>query len=193
MNTNGLARQYDKLTPRERLPLILAASARGDEQERDRLGASAPRVLWRVADYFGLGLAHLEISHLHFMELLDHAALLFETLMATDTPEDKYSKRLLGVAQTFGFVFKTKLAGWRLFCREQNLDPELCWSCLPGFRTLKRAEKLADCAAFERDGAAAFLADAKADIGKVAGELITPESVAAELRHCFAVRAEWWG
>ena len=37
MNTNGLARLYDRLTPRERLPLIMAASARGDEMERERL------------------------------------------------------------------------------------------------------------------------------------------------------------
>ena len=36
MNTNGLAKLYGQLTPKERLPLILAASARGDEAERNR-------------------------------------------------------------------------------------------------------------------------------------------------------------
>ena len=38
MNTNGLAKLYDRLTPKERLPLILAASARGDEAEQGGIG-----------------------------------------------------------------------------------------------------------------------------------------------------------
>jgi hypothetical protein len=48
MNTKGLARHYAILTPWERLPLILAASARGDEQERSRLATSAPRVGYQL-------------------------------------------------------------------------------------------------------------------------------------------------
>ena len=38
MNANGLARKYDLLTPAERFPLILAASARGDAVERQTAG-----------------------------------------------------------------------------------------------------------------------------------------------------------
>jgi hypothetical protein len=34
MNSNGLAKNYGSLTPEERLPLVLAASWLGDEQER---------------------------------------------------------------------------------------------------------------------------------------------------------------
>jgi len=193
MNTNGLAKQYDKLTPRERLPLILAASARGDEQEADRLANAAPRVCWRVVDYLGRGLSHLEINHLHFMELLDLAAWHLQMLLASDAAEDKCGERLLGIAKMYGFVFKVKLAGWRLFCREQRIDPELFWSFLPGFTTLKRAEELMECAAFDREAAAAFLADTKGEIGEVADELLTPESVAEELRQVFEARVEWWG
>ncbi len=54
MNTNSLARHDEILTPRERLPLIMAASARGDEAEAQRLAHSAPLVSLRVPDYFGL-------------------------------------------------------------------------------------------------------------------------------------------
>lgn len=43
MNANALARQYDKLTPRERFSLALAAAERNDEAELDRLLHSAPR------------------------------------------------------------------------------------------------------------------------------------------------------
>jgi hypothetical protein len=55
MNTKVLAKLYDRLTPRERLPLILAASARNDEVEGQRLAQSAPRMALRLPDYHGLG------------------------------------------------------------------------------------------------------------------------------------------
>ena len=37
MNANAIAKNYSRLTPEERFHLILAASGRGDEAERDRL------------------------------------------------------------------------------------------------------------------------------------------------------------
>jgi hypothetical protein len=42
MTSTGLSKLYAHLLPRERLPLILAAQARGDEVEQQRLAASAP-------------------------------------------------------------------------------------------------------------------------------------------------------
>ncbi len=80
MNTSSLARQYEKLTPWERLPLILAASARGDEQEHSRLVLSAPRVGYRVPDHFGLAVAFQELTWLHLLEALDLAANYFQAL-----------------------------------------------------------------------------------------------------------------
>ena len=54
MNTNGLARHYGSLTPEERLPLVLAATWRGDGPERARLLASAPRVAYQTGNPFAL-------------------------------------------------------------------------------------------------------------------------------------------
>src|SRR5690348_146268 len=79
MNTNGLANLYDRLTPKERLPLIMAASARGDEVERERLANSAPREGFRLPDYHGLGEGLLLASLFHLLELLDLAALYWQT------------------------------------------------------------------------------------------------------------------
>jgi len=42
MNTASLARHYDALTPWERWPLLIAAEARADDVEHDRLAQSAP-------------------------------------------------------------------------------------------------------------------------------------------------------
>jgi hypothetical protein len=65
MNTNGLARHYDKLTAWERLPLLLAAIGRGDDAEAERLASSAPTRTAQVAHYYGLwdGLALLSVCH----------------------------------------------------------------------------------------------------------------------------------
>src|SRR5262249_47266915 len=70
MNTDRLARHYATLTPAERLPLIMAASARGDEAEYEHLARSAPRVYLQAPDTFYLAEALLLATSLHMMELL---------------------------------------------------------------------------------------------------------------------------
>jgi len=188
MTSNGRTRLYDRLTPRERLPLILAASARGDEAERERLGRAAPTVAWRVRDYFGLAMAFREVSEFAFMELLNVAALYLGAWGVGAAPDTEEGGRALDRALMLGFLFKTKLAGWRRFCQEQNLDPMLCWSVLPGYDTLRHAERAAETAAFVPEGAARFLARIDAT-----AEVPTPEAEAKSLRECLEARAEWWG
>ena len=50
MNTNAVARHYDKLEPEERFRLVIEALARSDEQEADRLAAACPRKVYREID-----------------------------------------------------------------------------------------------------------------------------------------------
>jgi hypothetical protein len=42
MTGTGLTKLYAQLLPRERLPLLMAARARGDQQGQQRLAPSAP-------------------------------------------------------------------------------------------------------------------------------------------------------
>jgi hypothetical protein len=189
MNTNGLAKHYDGLKPRERLALILAASARGDEQERDRLTQSAPKCSLRVGDHFAFSMAFREVSETLFMELLDHAAHYFHAMASADSGDGDAENRLLDAGLVFGYLFKTKLAGWRLFCREYALEPELLWTMLPGYETVRRAERMAESAAFTAEGVQRYF-ERK---GWTDGELLTPEHVTAGLKDCFEARAEWWG
>src|SRR5437763_1672986 len=74
MNTKNLAKNYDRLTARERLPLLLAASAREDAVERQRLLDSAPRIDLRAPHHHGLGEALFTAAHFHMMTQLDLAA-----------------------------------------------------------------------------------------------------------------------
>jgi hypothetical protein len=70
MNTTNLVRQYDALTPWEKLPLIVAAAGRGGEVEETRLANSAPRLNLQIANCWGLveGL-DLLARHYHHVQL----------------------------------------------------------------------------------------------------------------------------
>ncbi len=186
MNTNALAKHYDKLAPRERLPLILAASARGDAVERERLARSAPRVGYTLPDHFGLAQAFEELSTLHLLELVELAAQYLRLLALADCED---GEQMFDCALLYGFVFNVRLAGWRLFCAEHGFPPELLWADLPGYGTVQQAERMAQVAAFTPEGAAAH---AKRR-GRADFEPPTAEGAAAGLGEALRVRAQWWG
>jgi hypothetical protein len=72
--TNVLARHYSSLTPEERFRLILAAGARGDKAEQDRLVNSGQRISLSVQDHAPYAHAFDELARLAFLELLEEAA-----------------------------------------------------------------------------------------------------------------------
>src|SRR5215831_17026304 len=84
MNTECLAKLYDRLTPRERLPLIVAASGRDDEAERGRLMRSAPTGLYRLPDFYWLADALSDAALLHLLQVVDLVALF---LLASGSEE----------------------------------------------------------------------------------------------------------
>jgi hypothetical protein len=181
VNTNKLTKLYDQLTALERLPLIVAATQRGDQAERERLIAAAPRVTYSTPDYTACAEGFLKLSDFCFMELADLAARYLERVAALDTrAEDEQGRLLLNIALAFGYTFKVKLAGWRRFCADHHLDAEACWSGLPGLERIKRAEALAQVAAFLPEGMARFREMRGQDPG-----LMTAASVAAGLQECF--------
>src|SRR5438046_1433779 len=53
--SRALAQHYDPLTPWERVPLILAATGRGDYLEEERLSRSAPKLSYLIPDHYCLG------------------------------------------------------------------------------------------------------------------------------------------
>jgi hypothetical protein len=159
MNSKGLARHYGALTPWERLPLILAASARGDEAERDRLGRSAPRQVYVLPDYHGLeeGLLLLSLFHvldlLHFTAIYRHAEALAEqdAWLAQDGGEDDTQmSRSLGIARMAAYLLTCHFNGWRHFCAETNLDGELLLREIPGHATASRCGSCCACSGLPR-------------------------------------------
>jgi hypothetical protein len=166
MNTNHLVRQYDKLSAPERLALLLAATARGDEVERVRLLETAPRLALSVPHQFGLTESFLLLSQLQFMELLDVAGSYLAALAATGERRRRETEAAWEAVLLTGYQFNTYLAGWRQFCAGFHLEPLTMWGIWPGYPTIQRVERLAGRdsqtglvgAAYAEEGVARYLA-----------------------------------
>jgi hypothetical protein len=195
---------YDKLTPWERLPLLLAAQRRGDEVESGRLAATAPKIACQLHDYFGLAQAFTLVSLLHFIEVSRLAAQYFATFRLPDDTR-KEEQAALDQRVLLAHLLKMNLAGWRQFCAEFRFDPEWCWSSLPGIDVVHRAAGLLDGIDLAPERVRAALrrqlkradsipekvrADRQTRIAD--GPLTTADHVAAELRDCLHAGATPW-
>src|SRR5262245_14528626 len=78
MNSDGLARFYDRLGPWERLPLLVAAAARGDTVECERLARSAPTRAVVVADFWGLAQGLADAARHYLLQQLEWATLYWQ-------------------------------------------------------------------------------------------------------------------
>jgi hypothetical protein len=144
MNTNQLAKHYDKLTAMERFQLIKGAIARQDEEELERLKRSAPFIEFRAHHHHAIARHFWHMETFHLLKLVDIAAAYFEALAKLRNPQPQEGATPgddWGEALSLGYVFKMHWAGWRQFCAELNLDPEDDWVGVPGYYLVKRAEK----------------------------------------------------
>jgi hypothetical protein len=172
MKTSLAAPNYSLLTPEERFRLILAASERGDEVERDRLARAGDRIYLSMQDHAPYADAFDHLALLMFILLLEEAALYhdaFERCHQEDLegsedaemlePEDKdpgahtdREGRLFDLLLAAGYQLRAEAEGWKLFCEKVNIPPFLLWQDLPGFDRLQRALTLAEQAAFTAEG-----------------------------------------
>jgi hypothetical protein len=196
MTTAKLAKLYDQLTPRERLPLLIAAGRRGDDAERERLIRAAPRVSYRVTDYHGLADAMQLVVMWHLVERLDLGARywllsgLSDELEAAERPADrKRADRIEAAVRTMALRFCNEVDGWGLFCRDLNIDPNALLADLPAFDTVTHMERSARLLANTPEEAAAyFRAKGKSELARMP----TAEDVAESLRGLLAWGERQW-
>lgn len=221
MNTNAVAKNYACLTPEERFRLILAAGGRGDDAEQDRLCNAGQRINLSMPDHSPWSHAFDELAVTVFLEMLEEAAKhrdAFERWCDADeenqdepvgvgvAPADEHKERSIGtrtlnlyLAQ--GFILKTKIAGWKLFCERASIPPFALWQMLPGFERLQRALELLEDnqfrpgPAFRPEGMLQWLANIRPEREPEPSmeTLISPERFAADLERVFREHVEWWG
>ena len=209
MNTDHPARYYEVLTPWERLPLIVAASARADEVEKDRLARSAPKIGFRIPDYWGLSEGLDELVKLYLLGQLDLAALYWRmTGLLAQEPWDRPSRqerrrdeRRWRLLKMLAYRYVVRADGWRLLCAELPIDPEVLLKELPGYDTLQQMEQVARLIAFSAEEALAFLR-AEAEAARPAEEgaravrreyrIDTAADVARSMRAFLQARLDEW-
>lgn len=191
MNTNGLAKMYDLLTPLERFRLSLAAAARGDTSECERLIHSAPKVVFEFVDDWPFVAAFGQLALLHLLELMDSVANHFVYLACAK------DQKTMRTVQLVGCVFRAQLAGWRKFCSELGVDPHLFWRDMPGFGHVIKLETITNAAAssyelplFMGSDGEHIVSDAE---GRQDAVRYTADTVAAKLRADWRIFVDLWG
>lgn len=135
----GVAKYYDVLTHRERLTLVLAALAREDEVELQRLRLSCPRKVYSQLDddFLGLltGTETIADKFLLMWLTASRSAYCAEAVMAitrrrlveaakTDPAADDEIDLQVGILFTTLSHWGGVLAGYRKFCEQVEIDPD---------------------------------------------------------------------
>jgi hypothetical protein len=197
MNTNGLAKLYDKLTPRERLPLIVAAVDRGDDAEADRLARSAPRRHCGLPDYHGLaeGLQLLVLFHLLYLqERASHywhclALLEQDAWLSKDGKKGRPDEqRLENVLRMWAYLFVVEADAWKHLAAELQIDPETLLRDVPCYDTLRQTEEAIRLTAFTENEATEYLRQR----GDKEAPPPTVETTLAGMRAFLDSRVMWW-
>jgi hypothetical protein len=175
MNTHDLARHYDRLTARERLALLVAASARADAVERGRLMRSAPPAYFKAPHHYRLAEALFDAAGYHLLTVLDLATKYREWwglwgwhCLRDETEKDRGGKggraaaraegaRLNALARYHAYLLVTHVDAWARFCADWAIDPEALLGARPGWDTVRRTEVLARGHAFSHEEAELFL------------------------------------
>jgi hypothetical protein len=198
MNTNALAKLYDRLTPLERLPLIMAAVERGDDAEANRLSRSAPRIHVSLPDYHGFGYGLLLLSLFHMVEQLQFGLLFWQLSgLASDWeafPAGKEDKaradRLWNLARVMAYRLCVEADGFRRLCAELKIDRDAWLRDIPAYDALQLTEQAARGVACTPEEATT--ADLRR-CGDEAAEAPTAETAAKAMREFIDHRIAWWG
>jgi hypothetical protein len=150
----------------------VAAWARGDAVDEDRLARAAPKNGFRVPDYWGLAEGLDDLVQLYLLGQLDLAAHYWrraglldqEPLGRPSRQERQRDKRRWQLLKLLAYGFVVRADGWRLLCAQLPLDPEVLLKELPGYDAVGQMEQVARLLAFSAEEALAFLrADAAAN------------------------------
>lgn len=209
MNSDQLARYYETLTPWERLPLLVAASARDDKVEEDRLARSAPRLAFRVPDYWGLAEGLDDLAKLYLLEQLDLSVgywrltgLLGQEPLGRPSREDRRrEKRQWQLVKMLAYRSVVLADGWRLLCTQLQVDPEVLLRELTGHQAVEQMEEVARLMAFSAEEALAYLRASAEAVRPAEGDttavrrecrLDTAAGVAQSMRAFLQARLESW-
>ena len=196
MNTDVLAKLYDRLTPLERLPLLMAAVDRGDDAEATCLSRSAPGIRVGLPDYYSVGEGLLLLALFHMIEQLDLGLVFWQAQgLAADWEECAAGKqerarvaRLWDGIRMAGYRLCIEADAWRRLCAELKIDAEALLRDLRGYDAVRRTEKAARVSLWTPEEAAAYLRR----LGVDDPQPPTVEGASKAMRDFIDQRVAWW-
>lgn len=157
-NLKSLTNLYPTLTPEERLSAMIAARAREDKTELDKLASTAPKAnTYRVYDFFGLSEAFDWLALWHVMFQLGlignlHFLLCYEEALKPVKVTIRNHKSE-GIEETetdlnaaLGLTIQRILEGreaWLAICSEYNIDPAAALKSMPYLEFIEYSEMVA--------------------------------------------------
>ena len=124
MNANGLARLYDRLAVWERIALLIAAQARGDDAEYQRLFDASALRTWRFSEHL-LAEQALHVLTLQYVtEQLDAAVNYFFALWQSQNADDPRPEDWVQAVGVNSYFFTENAEAWRRFCAELDIAPD---------------------------------------------------------------------
>src|SRR5262245_27154166 len=127
----NLPRYYDHLGVWERVRLRLAAQARKDEVEEQRLADKAPYRLLRMQHHLHTELAINTLTLIYVSEQLEAACGHFFALLkfprseeAIDAASDEELRLLMLLHDMNAYFFHVRAQAWRRLCGDIGVDPD---------------------------------------------------------------------
>lgn len=192
MTETGLTKLYDRLTPRERVALILAAEEREDEVDRERLIRVAPRCLYQIPDHYGFA-DGLVITALHFTaRVLEKVAFFWQVSTHATELRAVEHDRAASVERTVRAMARLILIevdGWCHFCVELGIDPDSITRDQPGFEDVNEVLESAQLVALSETEMEDWFAEHSPDQGLKLRDI---QHVANEYRRIFENRRAIW-
>jgi hypothetical protein len=136
-----LDRLYHRLTVRERIPLLVAAEARGDDVESRRLSETSPIQTWWFSEHLIYEQALHVLALIYIGEQLDAAATYFFAHWRMDVDDERSVEHWGRIAQAEAYFFTANSEAWRRLCAELGVDANDLIAANHNGRMLKNCEQ----------------------------------------------------
>ena len=181
-----MTRHYEKLTPRERFSLIVAAGIRGDEADREKLMRSAPKKAFSVPNHRGYAEGFADVGNVYIAQQLDTGVWMWRSLNAIEG-DQKEDSRLHQCVAMFASRFLVWRKAWRMLCEEYGVDGDAVLSVHPTWKTVQQLAELAEILALSPDEAAVYVHERDEE-----ASLVTAEEICEVLKEAVEERVRWW-
>ena len=102
--------------------------------------------------------------------------------------------QLFDMVWSAGFRLRTKVDGWKQFCKQMRIHPFLSWRSCPGFKKIERALEYTKKAAFGHEEYLQSLnARRQATMLEFTEVPLTAATFAEAIEETFRDRVRWWG